>query len=149
MQICFLHECPQQLAAVAKLMHDAFGTRENYNAFETLLQNSLTPAQLPLCVVAIDGGEAVGAIGILRADLISRQDLYPWIGNVVVRPDRRGEGIGLAMLRHSAEACRALGFSRIYLYTKLNGYYEKLGWTHFADAPEQDGTMQKLYSLAL
>lgn len=149
MQICFLHECPQQLPAVAKLMHDAFGTRDNYNAFETLLQNSLTPAQLPLCVVAIDGGEAIGAIGILRADLISRQDLYPWIGNVVVRPDRRGEGIGLAMLRHCAEVCRALGYPNIYLYTKLNGYYEKLGWTHFDDAPEQDGSMQKLYRLAL
>ena len=149
MQICFLHECPAQLEAVTALVHGEFGNEKNYAAFYELLSQSCTPQRLPMCVVALDGGEVIGSIGILRADLISRQELYPWIGNVVVRADRRGEGIGLAMLRYCAEACRALGYQTIYLYTRLDGYYEKLGWMYFGQAHEQDGSLQKLYRLEL
>ena len=149
MLICYLHDCPEYIQAAIELVHGEFGNEKNYEAFAELLRRSMTPRELPLCVVAIDRGELVGAAGILRADLISRQDLYPWLGNLVVRPDRRGEGIGLAMLRWSAKACRELGYGTMYLYTQLDGYYEKLGWQMFGTACEQDGSVQKLYRLEL
>ena len=149
MLICYLHDCPEYIQAAIELVHGEFGNEKNYEAFAELLRRSMTPGELPLCVAAIDRGELVGAAGILRADLISRQDLYPWLGNLVVRPDRRGEGIGLAMLRWSAKACRELGYGTMYLYTQLDGYYEKLGWQMFGTACEQDGSVQKLYRLEL
>ena len=147
MLFSFLHDCPEYIQAATELVHGEFGTERNYEAFRELLCHSMTPGELPLCVVAIDRGELVGTLGILRADLISRQDLYPWIANVVVRMDRRGEGIGLAMLRWSQKACRNLGYRRIYLYTTLEGYYEKLGWQYMGNAWEQDGSVQKVYAL--
>ena len=149
MLICYLHDCPEYIQAAIELVHGEFGNEKNYEAFAELLRRSMTPRELPLCVAAIDRGELVGAAGILRADLISRQDLYPWLGNLVVRPDRLGEGIGLAMLRWSAKACRELGYGTMYLYTQLDGYYEKLGWQMFGTACEQDGSVQKLYRLEL
>ena len=58
--------------------------------------------------VAEDGGEIIGHI------LFSRMSCNPdafmvGLGPLAVRPDRQGEGIGMALSRDGLDACRALG----------------------------------------
>ena len=43
-------------------------------------------------------------------------------------------------------ACaREMGYAHVYLYTLLEGYYEKLGWEFMGFSPEIDGSVEKVY----
>src|SRR5262245_40139092 len=50
---------------------------------------------LPVTWVAIDaGGDALGAVGLAEYDIDERRDRSPWLVGMVVRAERRNEGIG-------------------------------------------------------
>lgn len=149
MEICYLHEKPEYAAAVAEMMHRQFGDLSSRSAYEELIQHSLTPNQLPMELIALENRELIATVGIWRADLVSRQDLFPWLGCLVVSPEHRGKGYGGAILKAAVEACRELGFKDVYLYTKLDSFYEKQGWAYIDSGHELDGSLQKIYRLHL
>ena len=54
---------------------------------------------LPITWVAIDEhGGALGAVGLGAFDLAERRDRSPWVLGMIVRPDRRGTGVGRLLL---------------------------------------------------
>src|SRR5262245_19135985 len=57
--------------------------------------------KLPVTLVAhgvVD--EVLGAVGLDTYDLDERHDTSPWVTGMIVRRDRRGEGVGRALLQH-------------------------------------------------
>ncbi|MGH8745005.1 MAG: GNAT family N-acetyltransferase, partial [Burkholderiales bacterium] len=63
-----------------------------------------------------------------------------WLEDLVVRPDRRGWGIGRALLEHVAEQARANGVLRITLLTdpdneRAHALYRSLGFEFSAMRP--------------
>ena len=89
--------------------------------------------------------QPAGAVLLQRADLMSRQDLWPWLACIYVRPQYRGLHIGaqlqLELCRYAAEH----GFGRVYLYTDLINYYEKTGWIYAGQCVECDGSAKQLF----
>ena len=88
--------------------------------------------RLPITWVAIDErGEALGAVGLGEFDLDERRDRSPWVLGMIVRPDRRGMGVG-SLLMAQLEAWAGIhGYKQVWVATggRASDFYRKCGWT--------------------
>jgi GNAT superfamily N-acetyltransferase len=90
--------------------------------------------RIPATYVALDEDELLGSVTLVEHDMSTRLDLSPWLAGVYVKPERRGQGVGSALVRHATECAAQMGVQRLYLYTRsAQGFYEKLGWQHLAE----------------
>jgi GNAT superfamily N-acetyltransferase len=90
--------------------------------------------EIPIAFVAIDGGQPVGGVSLVHANMRSHRELSPWLAGTLVHRSRRGEGIGSALVEHAVERARGLGVPRLYLYTeRARGLYERAGFHHLWD----------------
>ena len=85
---------------------------------------------LPVVLGAFHDGECVGTVSIVDRDDLDDVDHYtPWVAAMIVDPDRRGQGIGRALLAAALGRCRDLFFGRVYLWTHDQfDWYRRLGW---------------------
>lgn len=86
-----------------------------------------TDRDLPIFYIALENESIIGTYALLRNDLISRQDIFPWLACLYVSPGHRGRRIGSRLLKHALEEAEKKGHSKLYLCTDLTGYYEKYG----------------------
>ena len=71
----------------------------------------------------------VGTAGLIVSDLSTRPELTPWLAAVYVRPDQRGRGYALDLVRAVEGAASVAGIKRIWLYTTTaEALYLKAGW---------------------
>ena len=87
--------------------------------------------RLPITWVAIDrDGEAIGAVGLGDFDIEERRDRSPWVLGMIVRQDRRGQGIGRLLLARLADWARARGYARVWVATggPAIEFYRACGW---------------------
>lgn len=89
-----------------------------------------SPDRLPVCLVALDAaGEVAGTAAFRAESLASHGHLGPWLAALLVRPERRGRGIGTALVTAVEREARRLGFPRIYTGTgTAGGILERRGW---------------------
>ena len=86
---------------------------------------------LPVTFVAVDAlGEAVGAVGLGEFDLEERRDRSPWVLGLIVRADRRGAGIGRALLAGLDSFAAGRGDARLWVATgdPAVAFYQRCGW---------------------
>jgi predicted N-acetyltransferase YhbS len=86
---------------------------------------------LPVTFVACAAnGEAVGAIGIAEFDPDDLSDRSPWVIGMLVRPDRRREGIGRLLVARLDPHARALGYEQIWVATGPTAtvFYQRCGY---------------------
>jgi GNAT superfamily N-acetyltransferase len=109
---------------------------------------------LPVTYVAVDAsGRATGAVGLDVYDIEERQETSPWIAGMIVDPDRRGDGIGTALMERIEHWAVAHGFAEAWVATeRARGFYESCGWRWLemfvnADGEETD-LLHKRFSRA-
>ena len=74
-----------------------------------------------LILAARDGDQVVGMVSLLFTISTAEGGPVCWLEDMVVRPDRRGSGLGSRLLESAIDYARTHGFSRITLLTdKLN-----------------------------
>ncbi|KZE69115.1 acetyltransferase [Fictibacillus phosphorivorans] len=123
-----------------------WGSEQNYKFYEDCIVHSCqTEDALPRFYIALIEEEIVGTYALLRNDLNSRQDLYPWFACLYVDPEHRGKELGSQILQHAIEETTRKGFENLYLSTDLEGYYEKYGWSHAGEVYGADGGSLKIY----
>lgn len=144
-KIEFLGDYREHIETVTNFIWNEFGNEDNYKFFESIVSNSLNKDKLPITFVALKDDEVVGTIGLWRADLISRQDLFPWLSALYVKEEYRGTGIGKKLQNFLVEYARNQGFKELFLYTDINGYYEKMDWQYIKDGIEYSGDYIKIY----
>lgn len=115
---------------------------------DCILHSVETESNLPRFYVAVENNSFIGTYAILRNDLISRQDLFPWLACLYVVPERRGQNIGAKLLQHALQETRKMGKGHLYLCTDLDGYYERYGWNHIANGYIFTGAETKIYAAA-
>lgn len=113
------------------------------------MKNSLRKNQLPLTFIALMDNKLVGTIGLWRSDLLSRQDLYPWLSALFVKEEYRSNNIGQELQRFLIDYCRQKGYEELFLYTDICNYYEKTGWQYLEDGIEYSGGNIKIYKKKL
>ena len=76
----------------------------------------------------------MGLACLVKHDVDSRLDLSPWLANVIVSPQHRGQGIGTELSQAASTEAGRLGYERLFLVTfdKVE-FYGRLGWTRVED----------------
>ena len=141
-----LAENDELAPVLAKWLFDEFARpTESQEFFSSMLTCPPGADGLPQAFVACAGEEPAGTVLLQRADLLSRQDIWPWLAFIYVRPEYRGLHIGAKLQQALCEHASGLGFDRVYLYTDLINYYEKTGWIYSGSCTECDGTRKQLF----
>lgn len=128
MEIKLLSQCKEFESQVTRWLWEEWGNEKNFKRYEMIIRNSMDPDNLPQTFVAIEKGEAIATVGLWRCDLMSRQDLFPWLASLYVDPAYRSQGIGKKLQEYIVNYCKEKKFDKVYLYTDLVGYYETTGW---------------------
>ncbi len=99
--------------------------------YAALLDRHASGLKLPQTLVAVCDNDLIGSVNITACDMAIRHELTPWIAQLHVLPEKRGHGVGAALVRGALARCRDLGFQNVYLYTSgtLPAFYERIGWT--------------------
>jgi GNAT superfamily N-acetyltransferase len=85
---------------------------------------------LPITFVAHGGVDVLGAVGLDTYDLDERRETSPWITGMIVRADRRGIGVGRALMHHLERWAVDQGIDEAWVGTDLAaGFYQRCGWT--------------------
>ncbi|WP_255253181.1 GNAT family N-acetyltransferase [Brevibacillus laterosporus] len=133
-----------------KVYWNQWGSQSNYKFYHDCMFNSCTSnCDLPRFYIAVRNNSIVGTYAILRNDLISRQDLFPWLACLYVVPELRGNRVGSILLKHAKEETKRLGLTKLYLSTDLEGYYEKYNWTFLTTGYIFNGDATKIYEATI
>ncbi|THD52209.1 N-acetyltransferase [Enterobacteriaceae bacterium ML5] len=134
MKIINLSDRPEFKEQVTDWLWQAFGSENSRDFFASVVQSSLSGADLPQTFIALEGDTLAGTVGLWRCDLISRQDLTPWLAALYVDEEFRSQGLGQQLQAFVLEQSRRSGFREVYLYAEFTGYYERFGWQYIGDA---------------
>lgn len=123
-----------------------WGSQENYMFYRDCMKHSCeNNSELPRFYIVIQNHSIVGSYALLTNDLISRQDLTPWLACLFVIPELRGNKLGSILLQHACKEAHKKGFEYLYLCTEIEGYYEKYGWSYVEEAYIFNGEPTKVY----
>ena len=146
MEIKSLRDCPEFTEQVISWLNTEFGSPNSKEFYRGIVEHCIKGEGLPISFAAVENETLLGTVGVWRADLMSRQELYPWLSALVVAPQYRGTGIGKSLQQYAVDFCRVRGYKELFLYTDLSGYYEKSGWNQIGIGYEYSGNAVKLYS---
>ena len=149
MEIVSLTAAPQHAEQLTDWLWRAFGCDASRDFFASIIQSSLSGAEFPVTFVALEQGRAIGTVGFWRCDLISRQDLFPWLAALYVDEPARGTGLSEALQDHVIGWARERGYPELWLWSTFGGYYERFGWQYRGDALEYPDKPVRLYQRAL
>ncbi len=134
LDLALLANHPELLPALQEMFEcgwpEHYGARGRGNAEEDLLEYS-NHNKLPIGVVAMQDGSALG-IAVLKAKCVSTHDhLTPWMGGGMVLPQYRRRGIGATLTVELESIARKLGYKKIYCGTSTaNSLLERSGWSY-------------------
>lgn len=144
-----LYAAPHYAQQVTDWIWQAFGLPDSRDFFASIVATSQREGELPLTFVAVEGEKLVGTIGLWRCDLISRQDLYPWLAALYIDENQRGRGLGATLQQHVIDHARTLGYPKLYLYSACKDYYERFGWQYIGDGLDYPDKAVHLYQITL
>lgn len=146
LRIVPLSAVPATREVVTDWLWQAFGSDNSRDFYASVIDSSLSGADLPLTFVALDDERPVGTVGLWRCDLISRQDLTPWVAALFVEESARGKGLSKALQQHVIDFAQQRGHDKLWLWSTFGGYYERFGWQYQCDALEFPDVRVKVYS---
>ncbi len=109
--------------------------RNTLEEYRKLLHFAAESESLPTTLVAVENATVLGSVNALENDLPLRPDIAPWLAQLYVFPNFRGQGAGALLIAGAIAEARKLNRSIIYLYTSgtLPSYYERLGWSRMEE----------------
>lgn len=116
------------------------------------LKHSLNKDWLPQTFVALIDGQAVGMYQLAMCDdLDSRPDLYPWLINVYVDKQFRGQNVCKQLMYTVHDNAKKANLKELYLYTQHEGLYEKFGWAFVEEIKtfRENSPVERLYRLEI
>lgn len=148
LEIVNLDSEPQYFENVFNSIFGEWG-ENNHNYWKSWIKSSIKATGIPSTYVVLKNKEYVGTFSFWNCDMQSRQDLFPWLGGIVVVPDYRGQGIGLFIQEQAKKILKKERIEQAYLFTELTGFYEKTGWTFVEEIYNEKDKLVRLYRLCL
>lgn len=107
---------------------------------------------LPVTWVALDaGGVALGAVGLIAYDWYDWPEWTPWVAGMIIRPDRRGQGLGGRLMARLEAWARDQSYARAWVATggRAIAFYQKCGWEVIEAVPHDSGDVVTILSKRL
>ncbi|MCU6678798.1 GNAT family N-acetyltransferase [Leclercia tamurae] len=149
MKIQPLYAAPQHAEQVIDWLWQAFGDGLARDFFASVVTYSQTPDALPLTFIATEGDRLLGTVGLWRCDLITRQDLYPWLAALYVDEAARGQGLAGKLQQHVQRYAAENGHRELHLWSACRDFYERYGWHYIGDGLEYPDKTVHLYRYSL
>lgn len=131
-KIDYLANHPYLIHELSRIHVDFFGRYHLGMTVESRgeqLKGRLGTDIIPITIVAIDDGKAIGSASIIEHDLKTHLELKPWVASVIVHPDYRRQGIGSRLMNRIDLIALQLGLGKLYLFTPdQEAFYTSLGW---------------------
>lgn len=145
MQIIPLYQAPHHAEQVTDWIWQEFGSADSRDFFASVVASSQKEGALPLTFIALEGDRLLGTVGLWRCDLISRQDLWPWLAALYIDESQRCKGLSGKLQCHVIHYARECGFETLYLYSACKDYYERFGWYYIGDGLDYPSHKVHLY----
>lgn len=134
MTIDLLANHPGCVGTVAAWLVREWGDPQDPTAVETLtaaLRSRMSHDALPMHLLAIEDGQAAGFIALKLWEMDHDPDREHWLGSLFVPAERRGRGIGSALIEELLQRCPRHRVTRLSLQTERldGGLYLRHGWT--------------------
>jgi GNAT superfamily N-acetyltransferase len=133
MKIEYLADDIALIPIIAHWHHEEWGHFNPGDSVErriTNLQTHLGKKQIPTTFVSLSRGILLGSASLVAHDMDTRMDLSPWLANVYVTPEHRGQGIGTALIQRVIDEAVELSIETMYLFTpNREGFFAGLGWS--------------------
>jgi len=134
------------METAVRYIHRIWGREENYAFYyDAIAHSSSTDMALPRFYLMLEAEEVIGCYALLTNDLVSRQDLWPWLGCLWIEPAQRGRELGKLLLQHGVRVAGGLGYKTVYLTTDHDSYYERYGWIRMEDGYNLFGEKGRIY----
>jgi GNAT superfamily N-acetyltransferase len=139
-QIVTTVDRPDLIDIAAEWIWNAFWKKDGYTLeqLRAMVISSDAVIGPNQCMLLLVDGVPVGTAGLIKSDLVgdlaqgigdSRPELTPWLAAMYVRPDSRGRGYALELIRAVESAAVLAGYNHLWLYTLVaEGLYLKAGW---------------------
>jgi GNAT superfamily N-acetyltransferase len=135
--IDYLKNHPQFVPVVAEWLFNMWGhldPNDTLAAAAKRVEQRLNENTLPITLIALRGGEAVGTASLFTNDMKTRLDLAPWLAAVYVDESMRNLGIGGMVVHGVEELAKKLGINKLYLFTPDKcSFYGRQGWSFFEE----------------
>lgn len=132
MQLDYLVNHDNLLNSVAQLGQLEFGYLNPGQTLEDRLKKlklHLNTNSLPITFVAFHEGEFIGTTSLRVTDIHSYTQVSPWLGSVIIVPEKRNQGFGTLLVEETMKKAIQLGIDTWYLYTpNRESFYAKMGW---------------------
>lgn len=148
LKILNLLDATEYVEEVSYWLWQEWGEAAGYTLDELVYRTRHCMAQsgVPQTFIALYDDTAAGVVSLWMNDLKTRQDLYPWMATLYVKPEYRKLKIGQALQIASIEAARdTTDYPYLYLITEHDDYYEKTGWEFVEKVPTGSGEIEKVY----
>lgn len=123
-----LHQVAQWNKVYWTLQYPEVYTDFDFDAFYE--SASKVKMGLPACFIAELNGELAGTISIVHEKVPMFSEFNPWIANLYVREDFRGQGIGDFMMQMAFARAEDLGYKKVYCWSQasMEKYFTDQGW---------------------
>lgn len=147
--ITLLADRPDLAAKWAELHWREWGNepgREELSWWIDDASKAVQRTNVPVAFVALGRhDEVLGGVGLHQFDLEERRDRSPWVVGTIVRADRRGEGIGQALMARLEAWAAGAGIEQVWVATETEGraipFYQSCGYERVEDLPSRRGAI--------
>jgi GNAT superfamily N-acetyltransferase len=122
---------------IANTLHQSWGDLPPWSTADKIRERLLAGTgntDFPRVLVAVSESGAFAATGSVKLfELPSCPAMVHWVGEIFVRPEHRGKGLGSRVTQALSEYAFARGVQQLYLYTPdQQSLYARLGWAEIS-----------------
>ena len=150
MELLSVRDCPEITEEAIRYFQEKWSNEESLMVYRDCISHCAdAAAPLPQWYLLKNGDETIGCAGLITNDFISRMDLYPWLCALYIEEKHRGHAYGPLLIEQAKRDARRAGFQALYLCTDHVGYYERYGFTYFAQGYHPWGEESRIYRAQL
>ena len=133
MDVAYLADCVEAIPQLAAWFRAEWSDEIGGDA-ESGFHRCTNRTEIPIGLVAVDGGSPIGTVQLLSTSVDSHSHLEPWIGGLYVEPQWRHRGVASRLIDAALETAGSIGVTRVYIgVTAARDFYERSGWRYLED----------------
>lgn len=91
--------------------------------YDEICHLSLVGDSLNNFYVIINSEKNIGCCGLIRKDVLTKADRYPWFTSLYIEEGYRGHNYGQLLMNQVIHRTQILGYFKVYLTTGKTDYY--------------------------